>query len=109
MTDIYLGEYGRVIYINTDYDCSSAQSVFVKFSASAGTYSATCSVLASNVTSSAGEVYSANKAVEWVIANDAFSATGADNFVAWVEATFPSSKLISSTFKFKVSNPGDPW
>lgn len=108
MTDIYLGEYGKRVLIDLQYNVSSASNIRILFSSSAGTYSATCSILGANTTVSACDsVFSANKAVEWVIDSSAFSATGAENYVAWVQATFGSTaKLISSTFTFEVTNPG---
>ena len=107
-TDIFLGEYGRSVYVNLDYDISSATVRLIKFSASAGTFSASVSILGANYTTSAGDVFSANKAIVWEIASGDFSATGADDYVGWVDLTFgTNARLISSNFSFTVSNPGD--
>lgn len=107
-TDLYVGEFGKQLYIDAQYNLSSATVVMLMMSASAGTFSATCSVLAANYTASAcGTVFSANKAVEYTVASGDFSAQ-ADTYKAWIEATFgTSAKLISSTFTFTVSQPGD--
>jgi hypothetical protein len=109
MTDIYLGEFGKRVLVDLQYDISSATNVRILFSASAGTFSATCSIVGVNTTVSAcGTIFSAEKAVEYIVASGDFSATGADTYTAWVESTFgTSAKLISSNFRFKVSNPGD--
>lgn len=107
MTDLYLTEYGKRILIDVGYDVSSATLVRVLFSASAGTVSATCSILGANYTTSCGSIFSAERAVEYVVASGDFSATGADNYRGWVEVTFPSAKLISDSFEFIVTTPGD--
>ena len=109
MTDIYVNEYGpkKPLYIDLQFDVASATSCRVYMSASAGTYSASVSILGANVTVSACDtVFSANKAVELIFASGDFSGQ-ADTYKAWVEATFSGSRLISSTFRFTVSNPGD--
>lgn len=107
MTDLYIGEFGKQLYVDCQYDLSSATNVMLVMSASAGTFSATCSVIAANYTTSAGVIFSASKAVEYTFASGDFSGQ-ADTYKAWVRATFgTSAKLISSTFDFKVSNPGD--
>ena len=109
MTDLYVNEYGSLkpLYIDVGYNVSAATSCRIYMSASAGTYSASVSILGSNVTASAcGTVFSANKGVEIIFASGDFSAQ-ADTYKAWLECTFSASRLISSTFKFKVSNPGD--
>ena len=108
MTDIYVGEFGKQIIIGADYNLSSTTLVLLKASSSAGTFSATCSVLGANTTVSAeGVVYSANRGVEYTLASGDFSGQ-ADTYKAWIEATFgTSAKLISSTFRFTVSEPGD--
>lgn len=107
-TDLYVGEFGKTVYVDCQYDLSSATLVLILMSASAGTFSATCSVLGANYTASAcGTVFSADKAVEYVVASGDFSGQ-ADTYTAWIEATFgTTAKLISSTFTFTVSNPGD--
>jgi hypothetical protein len=108
MTDLYVNEYGSLkpLYIDVGYNVSAATSCRLYMSASAGTYSASVSILGANLTTSAGTIFSANKAVEAVFASGDFSAQ-ADTYTCWVKATFASSVLISSTFKFKVSIPGD--
>ena len=107
-TDIYVNEYGvkKPLYIDLQYDVASATSCRVHMSASAGTYSASVSILGANLTTSCGTIFSANKAVELIFASGDFSGQ-ADTYTAWVEATFSGSRLISSTFRFTVSNPGD--
>ena len=108
-TDIYLGEYGAAkrIIIGVDYDVSSATLSRIVFSAPAGTFSATCSILGANYTTSGGTVFSASKAFEYIPASGDFSAVGADSFRAWLNITFTGSRLISDSFTFVVSNPGD--
>jgi hypothetical protein len=109
MTDIYVNEWGskKPLYVNLEYDVASATSCRIHMSASAGTYSASVSILGANVTVSACDtVFSANKAIECIFASGDFSGQ-ADTYTAWIEATFSDARLISSTFRFKVSNPGD--
>lgn len=107
-TTIYLGEHGKTVYVDLQYDISSATNVRILFSASAGTFSASVSTLGSNYTTSCGDVFSLEKGIEYIVASGDFSATGADTYKAWIECTFAATaKLISDSFDFVVSNPGD--
>lgn len=107
MTDLYLNEYGKNLYLDVDYAISSATAINVKFSCSAGSVTIAGSALGANYTSSAcGTVFSAGRAIVLTFASGDFSATGADTYVGWAEVTFSGSKLVSSTFAFTVSNPG---
>ena len=107
MTDIYVNEYGKSLFVDLGYNIASATSARVKFSSSAGTFSASVSILGANYTASAcNTVYYANKAIEYVFTSGDFSGQ-VDTYDAWVEVTFAASRLVSSTFKFTVSNPGD--
>lgn len=110
MTDIYVGEYGRTIYVETGYDLSSATGLEIHFSAPSGgtsfVNSASVSVLASNYTVSAcGLIFSANKTIEYIVNSGDFDVAG--NWKGWIEADFGATvHLISSSFKFKASDPG---
>ena len=107
MTDIYTNEFGKRVLVDLDYDISSATTVRILFSSSAGTFSATCSTLGVNTTVSGCGIFSAEKGAEYVVASGDFSG-GAATYTAWVECTFGvTAKLVSSSFKFVVSNPGD--
>ena len=108
MTDIFVNEYGskKPLYVNAEFNVASATSATLHGSASAGTFSATASVLGANYTTSAGDVFSANKAFVVVFTSGVFSGQ-ADTYRCWIEANFAASRLYSSNFKFKVSNPGD--
>jgi hypothetical protein len=113
MTNIFVGEYGKTIYINTQYDLVSASKVEVHFSAPPGgtsfLNSTSVSVLAANITSSAcGTVFSAGKTVEYrVNQGDISGSAAAGTWKVWVEADFGATvHLISSSFRFKASMPG---
>ena len=116
MADLFVGEYGKTIYVDTGFDLSSATGVEIHFSAPGGgihfVNSASVSVLASNVTTSACGIFSANKTLEYVINAGDFSAStsvhgGVGTWKGWIVADFGSAKrLISSTFKFEVVAPG---
>ena len=111
MTDIYVGEFGKRLLINLDYNVSSATTLEIHFSSSANVFvnSASVSVLGANTTATAcGLIFSANKAVEYVLNSGDFSAAPG-TYKVWIEAAFanPASRLISSSFEFKVTNPGD--
>lgn len=111
MTDIYVGERGKTLYIETGYDLSSASGVEIHFSAPSGgtsfVNSASVSVLAANVSTPCG-VFSANKTVEYVVNSGDFSGSAAaGTWKVWVEADFGGSvHLISSSFRFKARMPG---
>ena len=108
MTDLWVNEYGSLkpLYIDLAYNVSAATSCRLYMSASAGTYSASVSILGANYTASCGTVFSANKAIKHEFASGDFSGQ-ADTYAVYVAANFNGSRLISSSFKFKVSNPGD--
>ena len=116
MADLFIGEYGKTIYVETGFDLSSATGVEIHFSAPSGgihfVNSASVSVLASNVTTSACGVFSANKTLEYIINAGDFSASTSVNAAAgtwkgWIVADFGATKrLISSSFKFEVIAPG---
>ena len=112
MTDIWVGEYGKTLYIGSDYDLSSATKVQIHFSAPTGVgsfvNSASVSVLAANYTSSACGVFSANKTVEYIVnQGDISGSAAAGTWKVWVEADFGSTvHLISSSFRFKAKYPG---
>ena len=109
MTDIFIGEKGKTIYVETGFNLSSATKVEIHFSAPVGgtsfVNSASVSVLAANVTTSACGVFSANKTAEYVINSGDFDAAGI--WKGWLRSEFDANTtLISSSFKFKVSAPG---
>ena len=116
MADLWIGEYGKTLYIETGFDMSSATGIEIHLSAPPGgihfVNSASVSVLASNVTTSACGVFSANRTLEYIINAGDFSASTSVNAAAgtwkgWVVADFGATKrLISSTFKFEVDSPG---
>ncbi len=116
MADLFIGEYGKTINVDTGFDLSSATGVEIHFSAPTGgihfVNSASVSVLASNVTTSACGVFSANKTLEYVINAGDFSGStsagaAAGTWKGWIVADFGASKrLISSTFLFEVDAPG---
>jgi hypothetical protein len=113
MTNIFVGEYGKVIYVDTQYNLSSATNLEIHFSAPPGgtsfLNSTSVSVLASNLTNSAcGVVFSANKtAVYKVNQGDISGSAAAGNWKVWIEADFGATvHLISSSFRFKASQPG---
>lgn len=112
MTDIFVGEYGKTLYIETGYDLTSASGVEIHFSAPSGgtsfVNSASVSVLAANLTTSACGTFSAGKTVEYVVNSGDFSGSAAaGTWKVWVEADFTGSvHLISSSFRFKVRAPG---
>lgn len=109
MTDIFVGEYGKNIYLNTGHDLSSATGVEIHFSAPTGgtsfVNSASVSVLASNLTSSACGVFSANKTIQYILNSGDVDIKGI--WKVWVQADFGSTvRLISTSFKFRADNPG---
>ena len=108
-TDIYVGEFGKRLLINLDYNVSSATTLEIHFSSSAGTLvnSASVSVLGANTTATAcGLIFSVNKAVEYILNSGDFSAAPG-KYKVWIEAQFSTtSRLISSTFEFVVTTPG---
>ena len=120
MADLYTGEYGKTLYIETGFDMSSATGIEIHFSAPTGgihfVNSASVSVLAANTTTSACGIFSANKTLEYIINSGDFSAStsGGDGlsgshgtWKGWIIADFGGAKrLISSTFKFEVVDPG---
>ena len=110
MTDIYVGEKGKIIYTDTGFVLTSATGVQIHFSAPSGgtsfVNSASVSVLASNVTASAcGLIFSASKTTKYIINSADFDVAG--TWKGWIEADFGATvHLISTSFRFKVSNPG---
>ena len=115
MADLWVGEYGKTLLIETGFDLSSATGIQIYFSAPSGGIhfsTASVSVLASNVTTSACGVFSANKTLEYIIKAGNFSASTSAGAAAgiwkgYVRADFGGSKrLISTTFKFEVEMPG---
>ena len=115
MADLFIGEYGKQLLIDTQFDLSSATSIEIRFSAPLGgihfANSASVSVLAANTTTDCG-IFSADNAVKYVINNGDFSASTSVNAAAgtwkgWLVCDFGASKrLISSSFKFEVVAPG---
>ena len=110
MTALYTTSKGITIYVDTGYNLSSATNVEIHFSAPSGgnsfVNSASTSVLGSNFTTSACGVFSAGKAVKWVTNSGDFSG-GAGTWRCWITAEFgAATRLVSSSFKFRVSNPG---
>ena len=109
MTDIFVGEKGKTFFVQVGYDLSSASKVQIHFSGPSSlgfVNSASVSVLASNLTTSACGVFSADKTIEYIINSGDFSA-GAGTWKCWIEADFgAATHLISTSFRFKVSNPG---
>ena len=109
MTDIFVGEYGKSVYIDLGYNVSSATGIEIHMSAPAGgtsfVNSASVSVLAQNVTSSACGVFSTNKAVQYVLNSGDVDIAG--SWKVWIQADFGASvRLISTSFRFKADNPG---
>ena len=112
MTDIFVGEYGKTLYVNTGLNLSSATNVEIHFSAPQGTgsfiNSASVSVLAADITTSACGLFSALKTIEYIVNSGDFSGSAAaGTWKVWVEADFGASvHLISTSFKFKARHPG---
>ena len=115
MTDIFVGEKGKTIYVDTQFNLSSATKVEIYFSAPSGglsfVNSASVSVLANNKTTSACGVFSADKAVEYIVNSGDFSGSvsgdPAGTWKGWIRAEFgANTTLISTSFKFVVSQPG---
>ena len=112
MSDIFTNTKGVTIYVGTNYNISSATTLEIHFSAPSGGNSfvnsatASVSVLGANYSTSACGVFSANKAIKYVVNSGDFSG-GAGTWKCWVQAEFgAATRLVSSSFKFKVSNPG---
>ena len=110
MSDIISTSKGITIYVATGYNISSATALEIHFSAPAGgnafVNSASVSVLGANFTTDSCGIFSVNKAVKYVTNSGDFSG-GAGTWKAWVAAEFGSlTRLVSSSFKFKVSDPG---
>ena len=111
MTDLYVNTKGVTIYVATNYNISSATTLEIHFSAPNGGTSfvnsatASVSVLGANFTTDCG-IFSANKALKYVVNSGDFSG-GAGTWKCWCQAEFgPATRLVSSAFKFVVSNPG---
>ena len=112
MSALYTKSKGVVIYVATNYNISSATTLEIHFSAPSGGTSfvnsatASVSVLGANFTTTACGVFSANKAIKYIVNSGDFSA-GAGTWKCWLEAEFgPATRLVSSAFKFVVANPG---
>lgn len=112
MSAIYTQSKGVVIYVATNYNISSATTLEIHFSAPTGGTSfvnsatASVSVLGSNFTTTACGIFSASKAIKYAVNSGDFSA-GAGTWKCWVQAEFGTdTRLISTSFKFKVANPG---
>ena len=110
MSDIFSNTKGVTIYVATNYNISSATTLEIHFSAPSGgtgfTNSASVSVLGANYTSEACGIFSANKALKYVVNSGDFSG-GAGTWKAWCQAEFgAATRLVSSAFKFRVSEPG---
>lgn len=110
MSDIFTVTKGVTIYVDTGYNISSATALEIHFSAPNGgnsfVNSASTSVLGANTTTTACGIFSANKALKYVVNSGDFSG-GAGTWKCWVQAEFgASTRLVSSSFKFKVANPG---
>lgn len=112
MSTIWETSKGITLYVDTGFNLSSATNVEIHFSAPgiSTVNSASVSVLAANVTTSACGVFSANKAVEYITNSGDFSFSADRQSVTckgWIVADFDANtRLISSTFKFKVCKPG---
>jgi hypothetical protein len=109
MTDIFVGEYGKDLYIQTGLDMSSATGIEVHFSAPSGgtsfVNSASVSVLAANYTASGCGIFSADKTALYTINTGDIDIAG--TWKVWLQVDFGSTKrLISSTFRFKAADPG---
>jgi len=109
MTAIFVGEYGKSLYVETGHNLSSATGVEIHFSAPTGgtsfVNSASVSVLAANITSSACGVFSAQKTVQYILNSGDINVSGI--WKVWIQAQFGASvRLISTSFKFKAENPG---
>ena len=112
MTDLYTNTKGVTIYVATGYNISSATTLEIHFSAPTGatgfvnSATASVSVLGANFTTSACGVFSANKTVKYVVNSGDFSGS-AGHWKCWIQAEFGAAvRLVSSSFKFKVSKPG---
>jgi len=116
MADLWIGEYGKTLYVDTGFDHSSATNITIHFSAPSGgkhfLNSVSVSVLASNLTTSACGIFSAKKTLEYIINAGDFTGTASAHasegtWKGWVVSDFGATKrLISSTFKFAVEAPG---
>ena len=108
MTDIFTNTKGVAIYVDTQYNISSATTLEVHVSGPVSfvnSATASVSVLASNFTTSACGVFSADKTVKYVINSGDFSTAG--TYKLWIQAEFgPSTRLVSSSFSFRVNDPG---
>jgi hypothetical protein len=115
MTDVFVGEKGKTVYVGTDFDISSATNIEIHFSAPAGglsfVNSVSVSALGANFTTTACGVLSANKAAVYVLNSGDFSGSVSGDpsgtWKGWLVCDFgAATRLISSSFKFKVDNPG---
>ena len=112
MTDIYTPSKGVTLYVDTGYDLSSATTLEIHFSAPSGgnsfVNSVSTSALGANVTTNWGAVFSADNTLKYVVNSGDFSMSGeGGTWKAWVQAEYGSgTRLVSSSFRFKVSKPG---
>lgn len=115
MTDIFVGEYGKNIYVRTGFDISSATGIEIHFSAPSGgtsfVNSASVSILGADVTTTACGIFSANVACVYKVNHASNSASSefnvAGTWKGWLVVDFGATKrLISDTFDFIASNPG---
>lgn len=108
MTDIFTKTKGVTLYVDVDYNISSATTLEVHVSGPVSwvnSATASVSVLGSNFTTSACGVFSANRAVKYVVNSGDFSIEG--TYKLWIQAEFgTSTRLVSSAFSFKVDAPG---
>ncbi len=110
MSQIFVGEYGKTLFVETGHNLSSATGLEIHVSgpssASSFVNSASVSVLTSNVTSSAcDQIFSANKTVRYIL--NAGDIVTAGTHKVWIQADFGALvRLISTSFKFLAKNPG---
>lgn len=109
--DIFIGEYGRHIYLRSNIDLSAALSVALVFTdpSSSATFERFdidgVSVLAADLTVSAFGVLSAGRTVEYPISADEISTSG--DWSVYLRATLSAGeRRISQPFRFTAANPG---
>ena len=112
MTDIHTTAKGVTLYIDTNYDISSATTLELHFSAPSGgnsfVNSVSTSALGANFTTSWGAIFSADVTLKYVVNSGDFSMSGEGGvWKGWVQAEFGSgTRLVSNSFKFRVDKPG---
>jgi hypothetical protein len=112
MTDIHTTAKGVTIYVDTNYDISSATTLEIHFSAPSGgnsfVNSVSTSALGANFTTSYGAVFSADNTLVYKVNSGDFSMSGeGGTWKCWVQAEFGSeARLVSNSFRFRVDKPG---